>query len=299
MKKFLRNTGYFLKEAKRIISLNLLSNIFSFLGTGLVLFVLGMIVTGWWITGRMVDMLQEEAEISAYYREDLDEQDVQKLVDRIKGIEGVWEVRLIGEEEAYNRMVDILGEEAHILELFDENPFKAFIEVRIHLEKIKPVLEKVSELDGIEYVRDNREVLERIQSISDTLRILGYLIIIAVGITTMVIISHMIRQGIYNNSEQINTLKLLGAPGSFIGFPYLLVGLLLTLGGGMLAVALMIFIIDNGYAMISGSLPFIPLPPKDELVHGLVVLIMAISAFLGISGSLFGLSSTRDIEGKG
>lgn len=299
MRKFLRNIGYFLKEAKRITGLNLLSNIFSFLGTGLILFILGMIVSGWWISGRMVDMLQEEAEISAYFSKDMDEREIQKLIDDILKIDGVWKAQLIGEEEAYNRMEEILGEEAHILELFDENPFEAFIEVRIHLEKIKTVLKDVSELDGIEYVRDNREVLERIQSISDTLRILGYLVIIAVGITTVVIVSHMIRQGIYNNSEQINTLKLLGAPGSFIGFPFILVGLLLTLGGGMLAVGLILFIIDNGYAMISGSLPFIPLPPKNELMYGVAGLIMAISAFLGISGSLFGLSSTRDIEGKG
>ena len=298
MKSFLSNLGYFLKEAGRIVRMNLLSNIFSFLGTGLVMFILGMIISGWWIGSQMVEMLQEEAEISAYFSENSDRDEVQRLVEKIKAIDGVWQVRLVEEEEAYSRMEDVLGEEAHILELFDDNPFEAFIEVRIHLDKMEEILEKVSALDGIEHVRDNKGVLQRLQSITNALKALGLLAIAAVGITTLVIVSHMIRQGIYNNREQISTLKLLGAPGSFIGFPYILVGLMLTLGGGILAVALISFVISRGYDMVSVSLPFIPLPSGKVLVTDLTRLLLAISAFLGIAGSLFGLSSTRDAEGS-
>lgn len=298
MKSFLSNLGYFLKEAGRIVRMNLLSNVFSFLGTGLVMFILGMIISGWWIGSQMVEMLQEEAEISAYFSENADTEEVQRLVERIKAIDGVWQVRLVEEEEAYSRMEDVLGEEAHILKLFDDNPFEAFIEVRIHLDKMEEILEKVSALDGIEHVRDNKGVLERLQSITNGLKALGFLAIAAVGITTLVIVSHMIRQGIYNNREQISTLKLLGAPGSFIGFPYILVGLMLTLGGGILAVALISFVISRGYDMVSVSLLFIPLPSGKVLVTDLTRLLLAISAFLGIAGSLFGLSSTRDAEGS-
>lgn len=298
MKSFLSNLGYFLKEAGRIVRMNLLSNIFSFLGTGLVMFILGMIISGWWIGSQMIEMLQEEAEISAYFSENSDRDEVQRLVEKIKAIDGVWQVRLVEEEEAYSRMEDVLGEEAHILELFDDNPFEAFIEVRIHLDKMEEILEKVSALDGIEHVRDNKGVLQRLQSITNALKALGLLAIAAVGITTLVIVSHMIQQGIYNNREQISTLKLLGAPGSFIGFPYILVGLMLTLGGGILAVALISFVISRGYDMVSVSLPFIPLPSGKVLVTDLTRLLLAISAFLGIAGSLFGLSSTRDAEGS-
>jgi len=299
VKNVLYNIGYFLKEAKKIIQLNLLSNIFSFLGTGLILFMLAMVVCGWSVGNRLVEMLQKEAEINAYFEEGTDKQEALKLIETLKNIEGVSDAVLIDEAEAFLRMEEVLGEEAYILNLFEDNPFEAYIEVRIHLDDIDTILEKVKNLDGIEYVRDNREVLDRIQSITEGLKYLGYLIFAAVGITTLVIVSHMIRQGIYNNRDQINTLRLLGAPNSFIGFPFVLVGMLLTLGGGILSSALIVVLINTGYGQVSGTLPFMPLPPREEMISGLLVLIMSTSIILGLAGSLFGLSSIKNAGNNG
>ena len=66
MKNFSANLDYFFKEAKRIIFLNKLSNIFTFLGAVLILLILATVVTGWSISSRLVWMLEEEAEISAF-----------------------------------------------------------------------------------------------------------------------------------------------------------------------------------------------------------------------------------------
>ena len=294
MKSILYNLGYFLKEVKNILQLNLLSNIFSIIGTGLILFVLGMVATGWGVSNRLVVMLQEEAEISAYFSGNTNPEEAKKIVEDIKNINGVWDSRLIGKDEAYSRMEKVLVEEAHILELFDENPFQSFIEVRIHLNQMDSVLDKVKNLKSIEYVRDNRAVLEKVKSITEGLKVLGYLVMAAVGITTIVIVSHMIRQGIYNNKDQINTLRLLGAPNNFIGFPFVLVGLLLTFVGGILASTLMVILINQVYAQVS-SVPFIPLPPRGELISSLILLIMAVSIGLGIIGSIFGLSSIKKV----
>ena len=91
-------------------------------------------------------------------------------------------------------MENILGDESYILDLFEKNPFEPYLEIRIHLDQIDSVLLRIKNLKGIDYVRDNREVLEQIKGITSALEILGYLVIAAVSITTLVIISHMIRQ---------------------------------------------------------------------------------------------------------
>ncbi|NLG87979.1 MAG: hypothetical protein GX494_01975 [Clostridiaceae bacterium] len=285
----MKNIGYFLREAGKIIRYNSVSNIFSFLGTGLILFLLGLVVAVWGISSQLVVLLQQEAEISAYF--DKLPENPEDIINSIKSIDGVWNVSYVGAEEARSRMENILGDESHILDLFEKNPFEPYLEIRIHLDKIDPVLQSIRNIKGIDYVRDNREVLEQIKGISRALEILGYLVIAAVSITTLVIISHMIRQGIYHNREQIKTLRLLGAPDRFIGFPFVLVGFLLTFGGGLLASALITVLINRGYAQLGGAMPFIPLPPKDRLLLGIVTLLLSGSAALGILGSLFGLSS--------
>lgn len=291
MKTFFYNIGYFHRETWRIVKSNLLSNLFSILGTGLILFLFGMVATGTMIGNEFIAKLQQEAEISVYYSEAIGEDRALQLVDTIKTVKGVWSARLVSEAEARSLMEEMLGEEAKILELFEENPFAAFIEVRIHLDSMDSVLEEVRKLDGVEYVRDNRSVLTQLQGIINGLKIIGSLIILAVGITTLIILSHMIRQGIYNNREQINTLRLLGAPESFIGFPFVMVGLLLTLLGGALATAMITVLIHKGYQGIGAALAFIPLPSQQGVIMSITFLIFTVSLVLGLLGSLFGLSS--------
>lgn len=293
MKNFFYNIGYFIKEAKTIFSVDFLSNIFSIFSIGLIFFILSMIFSGWWITDQVIEVLQKEAEINVYYDENIDKTEISILVEDIGKIPGVREASLVNEEESYSRMVEILGKESRMLELFDDNPFSAFIEVKIHMNEVDSILGKLEVLDNIEHIRDNKQVISRLQNIVGILKVLGVLVITAVGISTLVVVSHIIRQGIYNNREQINTLKLLGAPEGFIGFPFLLEGLFLTLGGGILASALVSLIIYYGYNQIGGTITFIPLPDSGELIWSMIILIMGLSTILGIVGSLFGLSSAK------
>lgn len=296
MKTFFYNIGYFLLEAKRTIRFNPLSNLFSVIGTGLILFLLGMVLAGWSIGDRLIEALQSEAEISAYFTEGTDKADALQLVKEIKDLKGVQKATYIDENQAKIQMEDMLGNEADILGLFDENPFEAYLDIRINLDDMDQVLAEVGKLEGIEYVRDNRSVLEQMRNITDGIKVFGVLVMIAVGITTLIIISHMIRQGIYNNKNQINTLRLLGAPNGFIGFPFVLAGTLLTLLGGALAAGLLYLLISKGYGYLGGFLPFIPLPSLDELRYRISLLILIVSAALGLAGSLFGVSSIRKAD---
>lgn len=294
MKNFIANLGYFLKEARRIVFSNILSNIFTFLGTILILLMLASVVTGWNIASRLVKMLEEEAEISAFFHEDMDEKEVLSLAENLGKLEGVWNARAVDESEAYGRMEEILANDAGILELFEDNPFKAYIEIRIDPSRIDSIVETVKGFKEIDFVRDNRGVLESINDIIKGIKTIGTLVIFAVGITTIIIISHMIRQGIYNNRDQIKTLRLLGASRTFIGFPFICVGLLITVAAGLLASLIMVLLIHKGYQIMGGSIPFIPLPPMTDLLLGVTLVIMGVSIILGMAGSLFGLSSIKE-----
>lgn len=293
MKILLKNLGYFVKETKTLIKLNALSKFFSLISTGLIFFILAMVISGGWISNQVIEAIQGEAEISVYYNEDVKDAELTKLIGAIKAISGVKEVRLVDENEAYNRMSDILGKEAKVLEYFDDNPFSPFIEAKINIVEMNAILAKIVPMAGIEHVRDNREVLDKLQDIAGALKVLGYLVITAVAVTTLVIIAHIIRLGVYNNREQINTMRLLGAPEGFIAIPFLLEGLVLTVGGGILASILSTFMIRYIYAKAAAPLPFIPLPPQDALISGLVGLVMLLSLALGILGGLFGLRSAK------
>lgn len=292
MKNFFYNIGYFFKEAKTIFKVDLLSNIFSIFSIGLIFFILSMIFSGWWISNQVVDVLQREAEINVYY-DDIGEENIDRLIKDVKKVKGVREVLKINEEESYNRMVDILGKEARMLELFDDNPFSSFIEVKIDIDQVDNILEDLNSIENIEHIRDNKQIIGRIKNIVLILKILGVIVVTAVGISTLVVISHIIRQGIYNNREQINTLKLLGAPQSFIGFPFVLNGVFLTMGGGILASALVGAMLYFGLEKVMGMIPFLPIPDLTQLITSMFILIISLSIVLGVIGSLFGVNTAK------
>ncbi|NLM46780.1 MAG: hypothetical protein GX200_08265 [Firmicutes bacterium] len=293
MKQLRYNFGYFLREAGVIMRMNLLSHLTSFFSMALIFLLLAMVLAGWWVGNHAIAAIENEAEISAYYAEDMPGNAVLRLAEEIQNIAGVKEVLPVSAEEAYKRMEEILGKEARVLTYFDDNPFSPFLEIRIDLAAMEQVLQAVQQTDGIEYVRDNREVLERLRQLAGAVRLLGYLIITAVGVSTLVIISHLIRTGIENNREQINTLLLLGAPDSFIAFPFLLTGLFLSVGGGMLAAVLAGFALRYLFLRIEGPLPFLPLPPLGSLVLKLAVFVILLSALLGLAGSFSGLQTAK------
>lgn len=293
MKNIISNAGYFFGETITMIRQSLLSNILSMLSTCLVFFILAMVISGWWSSNHVADVIQGEAEINVFYNESIGNNGVSQMIEKIQELTGVREARLVDKSEAYNRMVEILGDEANVLKIFDENPFSPFIEVKINLDKIDPVLNDLNHLTGIDHVQNNKDVLDRLRSITGMLRLFGFLVVIAVGISTLVILSQIIRLGIQNNSEQINTLRLLGAPETFIAFPFLLEGLLLTVGGGTLAAALAAFVLKQVYAQMAGNLSFIPLLPSHTLILGMVVSVLSLSMILGLVGSLLGLSTAR------
>lgn len=293
MKTFIYNIGYFFKEAKTIFKVDKGSNIFSIFSIGLILFILGLIFSGWWVSNEIVHALQGEAEISVYYDEDIENREINSLIAKIEDIQGVKKVSLIGEEESYDRMADVLGSEAEILTLFDDNPFTAFIEVKIDIEQTDNILNDMEKIEDVKYIRDNKGIIDKLKSITNMLTLISILIVVVVGISTVFVISHIIRQGIYNNRNQINTLKLLGAPDSFIETPFLLEGLFLTLGGGLFASILISGLLYFGYGQIKSYLLFVPLPSIENLIPNMFMILMIISAALGILGSLFGLKSSK------
>lgn len=291
MKAIVRNTGYFIREIKTIIKLDFLSNIFSTISLGFIFFILSIIIAGGWVTNYMIEAIENEAEISVYYGEGAL---LSEISNKIKNINGVKEVVEVSASEAKEDMTKIMGEESRILELFEHNPFSPYIEVKIDLEHMDSIADEVKRIDGVELVRDNKDILDRLKGISNLANILGALLIIAVSVATLVITSHIIRQGIYINKEQINTLRLLGAPQGFINLPFVLEGIIMTILAGLLSSGLVYGVIAYLSSNIVLSLPFLILPDTNEMLIGIGAINIILSIFLGLTGSIFGLKSTKE-----
>lgn len=284
------NLPYFFKEAGTLAKKDLSSYMLSSLSLVMIFFVLAMTAGIGYSMSFMSASLQSEAEISVYYDPGTDPDQIALGLEKI---EGVNEVLLIPADEAKDKMVQLLGDDSKILSLFDYNPFSEYLEVNIQLDKSETIADTAGLINGVSYVRDNREVLDKLKDISSAFNLSGILIIIAVGAATVVLTSHIIRQGIYLNRDAIGTLKLLGAPDGFIYFPFVINGVLLSGSSGLLSLAITVMATSKIYNVLTGSLPFLVLPDQRFMTTGLIIFTLSTALALGIAGSLIGIGSTK------
>lgn len=293
MRVLFKNTSYFLNEIKTIFKLNLLSNIFSIISLAFIFFMLSIVISGSSVAKYMIKSIENEAEISVYYGEDSTQQEVSNIEENIRNIDGVKDILSINKEEAKDKMINIMGKESRIIGLFEDNPFNPYIEVKIDLGNIDSIVKEIEHIEEVELVRDNKEILDRLVNISNLVNIVGLLVVAAVSVATIVTTSHIIQQGIYNNKEEIITLRLLGAPESFITLPFILDGVLMSVLSGLLSIGMIGFLINYLYSRVNGILPFIVLPPFNEMLLSIGVFSLVSSFALGLMGSLLGLKATK------
>lgn len=295
--KGIANLGHYFKEVLTILKLNKLSGLLSVFSLTLIFFVALMAAGSWRVSVEVVKALEQEAEVSVYYDQVMEEhqgQALKRLKDQIGELPGVREILPIGAEEAYHQMKTILGRDAAVLEHFSENPFEPYLEVAIELDQLEVVIEGLDGLEGILYVRDNQSVLEKVASIAKLVTGIGIFVAVAVGIATLMVTAHIIREGVHANREQIMTLKLLGAPNGFIFLPYVMEGVLLTILSGILASVLLAVFLNLGSPLLSESLTFLPPLDGRGILRNLMGIGLMVSAGLGLFASLLGLSMVRN-----
>lgn len=297
MSKLLSNLGYVFQEVKTILRLNGISSLLSLLSLTLIFFVAVLAMSSWQISTSLVQALENEAEISVYYdaaRVESGDLDLSNLISQIESADGTLSALPISAEDAYKQMSGILGQDAAVLNHFDENPFEPYLEVGIDLNKLSEVIDEIKAFDGVIYVRDNQTVLEKVAAIAGVVSGIGIFVALAVGLATLMVTSHIIREGVHSNREQIMTLKLLGAPNGFIYQPYVMGGVLLTTLAGVLAAGLFLWFVRVVSADLAEVITFLPPVNVSDLISMTLWGAAAASFVLGLAASLLGLSMIRN-----
>lgn len=289
MIKGFRNFKYYLSEVKTILKLNGISSLLSILSLSLIFFVTALTLTGWQLSTDFAASLKNEAEISAYYPEDLNAYSVEALMDEIESIEGVKSVQSISADTAYDKMSEILGQEAKILAQFEENPFEAYLEVSIDLNALDQIILELNDVEELDYIRDNKSILDKISQISGIVGALGIIMTLAVGISTFIITSHIIREGVHAHRDRINTLQLLGAPDGFIHMPFILEGMFISTMSGIVSILGYLLFMSQVGRFTKDIFMFMPNYNTIGIVTGIAVSLLITSVCLGWIASLFGL----------
>ncbi|MDM7325120.1 MAG: ABC transporter permease [Thermus sp.] len=234
-----------------------------------------------WNLERVVQVLEGELEVAAFLQKGAN---VEALLSEIRGWTEVGEVRLQSKEEALAQLVLDYPYLAEAKDLV-ENPLPDTLHLRLKApEAVRTVAERLRKLPGVEGVEYGGELTERLVQVLSGSRLAMGVLVGLLLLNTFFSVMGSIRLSLESRKEAIGIMLLVGATPRFIQAPFVLEGVLLTLGASLLAVVLG-GVLYRGLAQAAqGLLPFLPVLSQRDLGQtGLLVLALAV--LLGAGGA--------------
>lgn len=288
-----RNTRYFFQETGAMMKGHLTGTLMSILSIGMIFMVFGLILFLSQGAQALSETIRDEVTIGVFVTDASNRTLMEDVRDQISQLDGVKDVRMVAAEEAILQMETVLGDEKEILSLLPNNPFVPYIEVSLQPELAGQVVDQIGNIKFIDYVRDNREVIQRLTGLLSSIRLLSFVLLIGTFLTTLIIVSHMIRQSVYLHRVQLRTLALLGAPKHFIELPIYLLGTFMALAGSILGAVLSLLLMGRLVAGLKSALGFLPLPQMGQTGLYVILGMLALALVLGLLGAFNGLRVSK------
>jgi cell division transport system permease protein len=258
------------------------SSVFAVVAIALAMTVLGVLLLLTWNAQRMLTRWTTAAEFSVYLRDDATSEQrgaIEALIDR----SGATDQReYVSKSDALARFRRQFADLASLTEGFDDNPFPASLEVRVRADagadgRADTLVRRVAALPGVADVRYDREWLSRLAAGLGAIRGAGFALALLMAVAAGVTVATVVRLGLHARRDEIEIMRLVGSPMSFIRGPFVAEGLMQGGIGALVALALLWL----GFAAVSawwgtdlralldgGSLEFLPGRFTAALVAG-------------------------------
>lgn len=208
-----------------------------------VLFVAGLVLLVETNLAGSLARWSDEVRIDVFLRDDAGTPERDAIRAKLDSLAGVARTELVDKDEALRRFRAAFRSLGDLPGEIGENPLPASIEVYPSGEfsaaaTAKLVATAVGDAPGVEEVRFDREVLERVESALRLARLGGSALGALVLASVVVVVAGVQRLSVYSRRDEIDVMLLVGASPSFVRGPFLAAGLAEGLAGSVVAVGL-------------------------------------------------------------
>ncbi|MFP4498529.1 MAG: permease-like cell division protein FtsX [Vulcanimicrobiota bacterium] len=258
------NHKYFFREVNQNFKRNVMLHISSIATVMVLIFQLGFFGL---ITSNLNNFSQsimEKFNVTVVIVPDYNIEKIGQLKARILKHPNIEIARFIHRDVAYKKLKESLGTSIE-MENLTNNPLPHTLELDLkEPRKIKELSEEVSKYPGVEEIRyGNVELVEKLIKLSNRIKIIGMVIIIILGISSVFLIANTIKLTVFSRRKEIAIMELVGASHLFIQGPFIVEGLAHGVLGSTIAIVLLNFIYSGFYSVISKDMPFIPVIPPE------------------------------------
>ena len=275
-----------------------MSSFLSCATTALSLFLLGVAFLININLRLMFTVVQSQMEIQAYLKADATLDQAAAVVQAVKKMPGVTDVKYVSKAEALEELKAMFQEKASVLEgLGEENPLPASVRVKTASpDDVPSVVAEIKKFSTVDDVIYQEEASRRLVSLGRASQLVSLGGMLVVGLVAIMVIGNSIRLSIDARRHEIAIMKLVGATDGLIVGPFLMEGVVLGVLGGLLGAGLVVGLYTWVVGGLESTLPFIPIARLNMDTAGRMLGIMLTTGVaVGVVGSVTSLRRHLDV----
>lgn len=292
----LRNAAYFFREAFKSIARNHLLSIATISTIAICILILGMSVLLTMNTSTFLANLESDVEIMAYLEQELDEEGIQEVENKLESLSGIESIAFVSREEALQDMQETLGKKNYDLEsTLGRNPLPHSFEIKaVDPHDVPQLAVKIEKIHGVYKVNYGKGVVEQLFSTARWVRVVSVIFIILLALGAVFLIATTIRLAIFARRKEIYLMKLIGSTDWFIRWPFFIEGI----GLGSLGSLVSILILAVAYGSLLkrvDTILFMPLVSGSDILIHLYLGLFGAGVVLGIMGTAISINRFLDV----
>ena len=226
------------------------------------------------------------------------------LCEQIEKLGNVESVEYISGEDGLESIKANMpeGQEDYFKSLLTEkngNPLPASAKVTMKsMTEFKDTLKEIEKLDGVDCIKAQSDLADRINSFKNGLFIAGIWIISILMIISLVVVSNTIRITMYSRKLEISIMKAVGATDAFVRIPFVVEGILIGLLSALISEGLLYFCYRIATDTLKDALGTADTVKYSEMMLFLLGVFAAIGIFAGAIGSFIMIRKYLRREGS-
>lgn len=235
-----------------------------------------------------IDEVGDESQVVVFLDEELTTDQINEVHQKLLQIQNIKNVNYESKEMALQNYLESMGENASLFSDVTSDVLRnSFIFNVKDLSKFDQTMFELNKIEGISRVRDRREVVSRINDISQIVLMLAFWIIAILIVISVLVITNTVKVSVYSRRIELNIMKYVGATDFFIQTPYFIEGVIIGIISGILTLILTYFTYTNILSPIIYDLGlFTPVPMHSRLFYFGLFYIVA-GGLIGMIGSVY------------
>jgi len=292
--------GYLLGEGFRNVFKNKKSTIASLVIMCATMFIFGLFFAVGQNVNHITKTIEEQQGMEVFIYDEATEEQRTELKNKIRSIPYVNTIEEKSKEQALEEMKKMFKDKKFLWATYDgeNNPFKAsFVVTLTDLTKAEEVKTEIADsTEVVSNIEVRTDTINALIKIADGINIITTVILIILVLISIFIITNTIKLTVHARRKEISIMKYVGATNSFIRWPFMVEGMLIS----VLISLLILSVIYNAViaqiqqSLINGMIN-IPLLTFQELFKTLLTVYLVLGLGVGALGSAISMKKYLEV----